>query len=304
MNGTRLLLSVALVTFPAVAFPAVRKTSRPRAWTIAIAGSLGGGLALIEASLIHASLPLVFSSFGLDRLAQACRALGGHVLGAVSPVGVLAGLAAVVIAVAGFTRAAATLRAQAAIRSGVVLGDVTAFGEHEAILLPMAERLAVAVPGATPRVVLSSRLVQLLKRPELDAVLRHEMAHIRHHHLRFLLLAQAVGSGLRFLPWARRSTQALRLALERWADEDAAAMSAEERAHVRSALDKVAGLGPSAFAADRLRALGPPEVGRVRVQAWAWATAATATLPIAMGLSITLVTHLNRVAHLASNIGG
>lgn len=296
MNGARLFLSLVLVALPAAAFPAVRRTLRPRAWAFLLATSLGAGFVLFEASLIHAALPLGFTLLGLDGLAAACRSLGGHLFGDSAPFGAFAGLLAVGIGAQALRGAVVTLRANSALRREVAGRRPTPVAGHPAVFLPMRHRWAVAIPGATPRVVLSSALINTLKRHELDAVVHHEVAHLEHHHVRFLLLGAAVNSGMWFLPWRGRANDALRLALERWADELASAQSGEARAHVRSAVSKLASLAPSALAGYRVRALErPAEQGRE----WAWPTAASATVPLALGLSVTLVLHLSQVIELA-----
>jgi len=78
---------------------------------------------------------------------------------------------------------------------------------------------AYAVGGRPPRIVLSSGLLRTLDPAERRAVLAHERAHLlrRHHiHLRVLRLASAVN------PLLRSASRAGVLAVERWADEDAA----------------------------------------------------------------------------------
>src|SRR5207245_9643782 len=70
----------------------------------------------------------------------------------------------------------------------------------------------------------------------LGATVRPECAHLDQRPQRYLLLARAVDAGFRFLPFVRRSTAAVRIGLERWADEVAAGETAEGREIVREAL--------------------------------------------------------------------
>ncbi|MGD2100933.1 MAG: M48 family metalloprotease [Acidimicrobiia bacterium] len=298
MNGARLILSLLLVALPAAALPAVRRTRRPRAWALVLAASLGAGFVLFEASLIHASLPLGFTLLGLERLAAACRSLGGHLFGDPTAFGAFAGLLAIVIGGQAIRGVVGTLRANSTLRREAAARVATPVGGHSAVFLPMRTRWAVALPGDTPQVVLSSDLAGKLERHELKAVVRHEVAHLEHHHVRFLLLGAAVNSGMWFLPWRARANNALRLALERWADELASARSGEARADVSSAVRKLASLAPSALAAYRIRALEGPRDNKPGRE-WAWPTAASATVPLAIGLAVTLVLHLSQVISVA-----
>jgi len=88
-------------------------------------------------------------------------------------------------------------------------------------------------------VVVSRRLVDILAEDELAAVLRHELAHIQHRHDRYLLLARVIEQSLGLLPFVRQSTHALRCALERWADEEAAGGARRGRESVRTAIIRV-----------------------------------------------------------------
>jgi hypothetical protein len=299
VNAARLGLSLLLVALPAAALPAVRRTKRPRAWTSVLAVSLGAGFVLVEISLIHAALPLVFTLLGLDHLAEACRALGGHLFGDPTPFGVFAGLLAMLIGVNAYRGVTRSIRANSQLRLGASHGEVTAVGGQRAVFVPMGQRWAIAVPGGTPPVLLSTSLAGKLEQKELLAVVSHEMAHLEHHHLRFLLLGMAVSEGLSFLPWSRRSMTSLRLALERWADESASARSSEARAHVKSALRKLASMAPSALAGYRLTALEEDGLQTTGKHEWGWPTAASATVPLVLGLTVTLVLHLVKVTQMA-----
>jgi Zn-dependent protease with chaperone function len=102
--------------------------------------------------------------------------------------------------------------------------------------------IAVAVPGRHGGVLLSRGLLRDLTAAELHVVLEHETSHLRHRHHRYLA-AGALAAAV--LPPVRPLDRALRLAVERWADEDAAEASGD-RALVARTLAKVALAQPPA----------------------------------------------------------
>jgi hypothetical protein len=79
--------------------------------------------------------------------------------------------------------------------------------------------IALAIPGRRGGVLVSRGLLTALTPPELRVVFEHEGSHLRHRHHRYLA-AGALAAGV--LPPLRRLDGRLRLAVERWADEDAA----------------------------------------------------------------------------------
>ncbi len=94
--------------------------------------------------------------------------------------------------------------------------------EATLIVLPTDAMVAYASPGSSPQVVVSRGLVRTLGPDEVDAVVRHELAHLRRRHHRDLGLAAVVDTVLGWIPGMPASTAALRLSAERSADEDAA----------------------------------------------------------------------------------
>ncbi|WP_242909493.1 M48 family metalloprotease [Actinomadura terrae] len=102
--------------------------------------------------------------------------------------------------------------------------------------------IAVAVPGRHGGVLLSRGLLRRLAPAELHVVFQHESSHLRHRHHRYLAsgaLARAL------LPALRPLDRRLRLAVERWADEDAAE-AVGDRAFVARTIAKVALAHPAA----------------------------------------------------------
>jgi hypothetical protein len=148
----------------------------------------------------------------------------------------------VVPAVRALLQARHSLRAA---RSGARSG--TGAGSHRSfsiIMMPDDRTFALGVPDGRHggQMLVSSGLVETLSAREFEMVCAHEAAHLRHHHRRWLLAALVVEKALWFWPPVKSSADTLRLALECWADDDAAGDRIEPRVRLRSALLAVAGV--------------------------------------------------------------
>lgn len=95
---------------------------------------------------------------------------------------------------------------------------------------------AVAIPGRPGRVVVSRELLAGLTAPQRRAVLAHERSHLEHGH-HWHLLAVALASAAN--PLLRPLRGAIERAVERWADEEAAAAVGDRR-QVAAALTRAA----------------------------------------------------------------
>lgn len=84
--------------------------------------------------------------------------------------------------------------------------------------------IAVAVPGHRGGVLVSTGMMRILSREQLQVVFRHEHAHLRHRHHVYAILG-ALSAAV--FPPLNSTQRSLRLALERWADEDAAAATGD-----------------------------------------------------------------------------
>lgn len=104
--------------------------------------------------------------------------------------------------------------------------------------------LAYCVPGRSPRVVLSDGVLRVLDTEQIDAVLAHERAHLRHHHElvmeSFTAFYQAVPRHLR----SKKPLDAVHLLLEMVADD--AARRRTGPAPLRAALSRLADAVPLA----------------------------------------------------------
>ena len=285
--GTGLLLLPGLRAFPAAELP-------PSEWARVAATSLRCGLFSLRVGLALGALPTVLLAAGVQELASVCHRIFGPVVPGGSAAGWASAAGWVVLAWRSIAVRRGVTAAQRAARVETWLGTHRHDGGVDVVTLPTADAVAYAVPGRPPQIVVTDGLVGALSADELAAVLRHERSHVVHGHDRQLTLAAGVDGTLGWLPGVRRSTAALRLALERWADEDAAAAGEASRPVLHQALLKTTArmLEPlPAFASactvvDRLAALerpAPRAAGRAR----ALVVAPVASLSI--GATVSLV---------------
>jgi beta-lactamase regulating signal transducer with metallopeptidase domain len=86
------------------------------------------------------------------------------------------------------------------------------------VVVPTDRLLAFGVPGRSPQVVISAGLTRRLERDELEAVVVHEAAHLRLRHATVLSILLGIEAGFSVIPFVGRSIEAVRAALEVWAD--------------------------------------------------------------------------------------
>ncbi len=195
---------------------------QPRVWAAL-------GLVTIAGAAVYTWLSLLLLSASVVAkvvVGQAVAGLCGRVLRGLAPGGpVLAWSAAAVL---GASIVAVLVEMYRLRRRRLVLAVPPGIGTHAArdgfalVIVPVAAPLAYSLGGRHPQVVISEGLSSRLDDRELAAVLAHEAVHLRSHHSRWLALAALATSALWFVPWVRRSAAACRVALERWADEEAA----------------------------------------------------------------------------------
>ena len=232
-----LLSGLGLLGLPACARPLGRRLP-PAEWARACAGLLAAGAIVIEASLVLQAAPTMLRMAGLEDIADLCE----HAAPGGPPVGIAAATAAGVIAL---LAGRAALRVRRRYRTAKVepeIGWHGTLGGHRLVVLPSEKLVAFSTVGRPGQVVMSRGLITALSDDELAAVVRHEVAHVRHRHQRYLLLARIVDGSLGLLPMVCRGVAALRCAVERWADEAAAGPRSSGRASVHAALLRVAEL--------------------------------------------------------------
>jgi beta-lactamase regulating signal transducer with metallopeptidase domain len=103
---------------------------------------------------------------------------------------------------------------------------------------------AYALPGISGRVVVSTAMLRALPADERRVLLAHEVAHLKHHHHLYIQLVELAAAAN---PLLRPVARAVRAAVERWADEVAAAEVGDRRlaarALARAGLARAAGTG-------------------------------------------------------------
>lgn len=209
-------------------------------------------------------------------------------------VGILAGAVVCVLFAAALRRA--TLSGRDLVLAAVACRR---FGPAAAGLVVLDDDLpdAYALPGLGGRVVVSTAMLRALPPAERRVLLAHENAHLAHrHHLYVQLAALAAAAD----PLLRPAERAVRAAVERWADEVAAAEVGDRelaaRALARAGLARAAARrtvvpGPALAATDvavaaRARALlaGPPRRRRVLAGALAALVLAVSAAALVTGV--------------------
>lgn len=240
----------------------------PSEWCRAVVACLRTGRFSVRMALGLATLPLLVEAVGAHEFAHACHHSATAGLPVSPGIGWVAAIALGASLVCSMRTGRRNAMACRRLRVEPWLGRHRLDDGVEIVTVPSADRLAYAVPGRPDQVIVSDGLLGALDSDEAEAVLRHERAHLRHGHHDALVLARDIESWLGWFPPMRESVGALRLGVERWADEDAGSGSEAARPAVRRALVKVVTLAiqpAPAFTdactiAARLNALGttPP----------------------------------------------
>jgi Zn-dependent protease with chaperone function len=236
MNLALIVAGLALVALPGWTASLGRRLV-PREWARLTVASLSVGLLAVHLGLVMTAAPTLLGAVGGHDLAQLCHQALSPLTPGGAVVGSLSAIVLVTLDVRMLRARRHSRRARRRLRVESWIGDHADHSDHEFVIIPTTAACAYALQGEPPQVVVSEGLADALSSDELAAVVRHEQSHLRHGHQRQLDLALATDVVVGFLPAARRSTAVLRLALERWADEEAA--GAGNRATVRGALEKV-----------------------------------------------------------------
>lgn len=260
--------------------------------------SLAFGSGLVVFGLVSMSLPTLHDGVGAHQLVAICRRLIHDLLAGGQFGG---GVAALLLAIL-LVRAVTGLRRLRRIQQAAVIEPWVGHhqrddNDYEFVVVPTAGFVALTVGGSTRQVVVSDGLVAALSDDELTMVVRHELAHLRRRHHSYLAMAALIDSIFGWIPGVRSSTGALRLALERSADEEAAGDDPVARRALYSALAAatrclhhpgIAGFGGVDTVVERLIALeSKPHAARSR---WSYvAVGAVASTAVSLWLSSVVV---------------
>ncbi len=239
MSGLWLVVaSLGLLVLPGLG-RSVGRSLLPRVWARLSAASLLAGFVGIVLALVLLAAPTVLDSAGVPALAAACKQMAGTLNPGGPLVGWTSALAAVVLSAAFMAALMRSRRIQLDAHVEPWLGRHLHRGEYELVVLPCRQLVALSVPDP-PQVIISEGLVAALPSDQLEAVLDHEAVHLAHRHSRYLLLVAGLRCALGWLPPVDRSTHALHVGVEQWADEEACRRASGGRQAVRGALVTVA----------------------------------------------------------------
>lgn len=121
------------------------------------------------------------------------------------------------------------------------LGHHQDLGDHELVVVPTDDVVAYSVEGSPPQIVISEGFLNRFEDDVVGFVVEHERSHLRRRHRRPLLVAAYVDAIFGRVPWVARSVLALRISVERDADEDAAGLNPQRRWWAGVAMETVCG---------------------------------------------------------------
>ncbi len=118
------------------------------------------------------------------------------------------------------------------------------------------DALAMAVGGADRTILVSSGLLALLERDEIEPVVAHELMHLKHHDAEFKVFSRVLSRILFFDPFSKFFDPAVHREREYLADE-ASGRTTGKPATLASALLKLVDRAPPSPSAWGLSILGP-----------------------------------------------
>ncbi|WEB40318.1 M56 family metallopeptidase [Streptomyces yunnanensis] len=218
------------LVMPLLAVPTARRLAeslppRAAAWLLA-------GCAAALAACTAAALGLLTAAGALRLPPVAAfghleRALPGGDAVVTVPAAPVAGA---LLACCAFAVARRALRHRAELRAARRAADAHGLA-GDLCVLPEAAPDAYALPGRPGRVVVTAGMLRALPPAEREALFAHERAHLAGRHHLFLLAAELAAV---CHPLLRELRSPLAYALERWADESAAARVGDRQVTARA----------------------------------------------------------------------
>lgn len=285
-------MTVLLVSCGALALvlpglrPTVSLRGHPRWFARLDASAMLLGLAaLVGGLLLSVAVGALHVASGASRLRYE-----GHLAPGGITASVVSGVLLIVLVARVSLVARRTRRARIAAQPDRWLGRWEHQPDHDLVVLPTPEPVAYSVGGRPPQIVISEGLRDRFDSELVGFVIEHERAHLRRRHRRYLLLAVAVEALFGSVPLVVRSTLALRLALERAADEEATGADVGHRGRVGTGLARLCAEPLPAwcavealrYRAQRLLVSPAPRAARIELTAAAGLMAlATVTIVVA-----------------------
>jgi beta-lactamase regulating signal transducer with metallopeptidase domain len=199
---------------------AARLEPRQAVWLLTAAS-----VALAACSTAALALAVAFAAVRSPVLAVA----GDYSLLAVrrtDPVPPLAGLLAALLLTGAVVGVAAAIRRRAIAITRSYRQAATLTASDGIVVLPGPAVDAYALPGGPGRIVISGCLLDRLDQRRRDALVAHEHAHLTGRHYLFATAARLAAAAN---PLLQPAARAVDYALERWADEHAAAITGDRR---------------------------------------------------------------------------
>jgi Zn-dependent protease with chaperone function len=136
-----------------------------------------------------------------------------------------------------------------------LLAKFEGVGEIPVGIVDSVATIAMAVGGKHRTILVSTGLLTLLDRDEVEAVVSHELMHLKHHDSEFKVFSRVLARILFFDPFSKFFDPAVHREREYLADE-VGARSSGKPATLASALLKIASRGPQEKASWGLSILG------------------------------------------------
>lgn len=244
---TVILVACGLIALALPGFRlALARRVQPR-WFVSLDGLalLLGMLSVLFGLTLSVAVGVVHLAVGTSLLR-----FGGHL----APGGIITSAcsgALLAVLITRITRAALRARSAARLaRPECWLGYHEHRDDHELVVLPTTVAVAYSIHGSPPQVVISEGLRARLDDDLVGFVLEHERCHLRRGHRRHALLAVVTDAAFRESATITRSTLALRMAVERSADEEAAGHERPVRRRAGRAFEQLAAHGHVGCAAE------------------------------------------------------